>query len=512
MPNARLTLLSAKLPPQEIELHRHASIGRAPDNSISIDDRMISQYHALIERRGDSFHLTDLGSTNGTLINGDPLTVERQLQNGDQILVGGVASIEFLYDGEWSQLQELSPDTNTENPIEIQRDPTSEVPIAHTDEGRRTFPALMLGIVIAGIIVAGATVIFVINSLNSTDAGVRILVPETGTTIRGAQAIRVETDGASDIEEVIYFLDGVEIASAEYPPFDATLDPSQLNTKLRNVSSGSHILTATIQHRNGKREPQSDTILLAFDMNTEPRGGDHVTESTNVPSAENTAPSDAADLASLARNLAATISGKGWYEFDRQFTDEIRRRTADYRIDVMGDASRYRRQVGNAFNSKGLPPAVGFVLAIAESRFRENGLDSGSNETIGFWQVPRQIALEQGYISSDESPIALKDPKRSAEIAAAYMNDLVNAFGGIDAFMYAVACYGIPLSQAAAVRTRLEEVDPNASIRRDFSRMVRAGVLPRDATDRVARFFAAGIVAENPRSFGLASAPLSSLY
>jgi hypothetical protein len=217
-------------------------------------------------------------------------------------------------------------------------------------------------------------------------------------------------------------------------------------------------------------------------------------------------------LASLARNLAATISGRGWYEFDRQFTDEIRRRTADYRIDVMEDASRYRRQVGNAFNSKGLPPAVGFVLAISESRFRENGSNSKSTDTIGFWQVPRQIALEQGYISSDESPLALKDPKRSAEIAAAYMNDLVNAFGGIDSFMYAVACYGIPLSQAAAVRTRLEEVDPNASIRKDFSRMVRAGVLPRDGTDRVARFFAAGIVAENPRSFGLASSPLSSLY
>lgn len=506
-------LLSAELPPREIELYRHASIGRAPDNSVSIDDRMISQYHALIERRGESFHLIDLGSTNGTLVNAEPVTVERSLQNGDQILIGGIASIQFLYDGELSRLQEPSPDSNAEDSVKLLQNQVSELSSAHTDGVKRASLALTVGMVIAGIIIAGVAVLLVSGSLSNAEAEIRILLPETGTTIRTVQPIRVEAQGTSNIEEVIYLLDGIEIASSEYPPFDATLDPGQLSTKVRNLASGNHILTATIQHRNGKKEPQSDTILLAFEMNTESSGEDHAVESRNgPPNTGTTVPAEAADVASLARNLAATISGKGWYEFDRQLTDEISRRTADYRVDVMEDASRYRRQVGNAFNSKGLPPAIGFVLAISESRFRENALNSKSNETIGFWQVPRQIALEQGYILPDESGIALKDTKRSAEIAAAYMNDLVNAFGGIDSFMYAVACYGIPLRQAAAVRARLEEVDPNSSIRKDFWRIVKAGVLPRDATDRVARFFAAGIVAENPRSFGLASSPLSSLY
>lgn len=88
--------------------------------------------------------------------------------------------------------------------------------------------------------------------------------------------------------------------------------------------------------------------------------------------------------------------------------------------------------------------------------------------------------------------------KRSAEIAAAYINDLVNAFGGMDNFMYAIACYGMPLSQAAKVRARLEEIDPGATDRKDFWRMVRSGVVARDGADRVAKFFAAGIVGENP--------------
>ena len=212
----------------------------------------------------------------------------------------------------------------------------------------------------------------------------------------------------------------------------------------------------------------------------------------------------------LSRNLAATISGKSWYDFDSQFADGIRRSTNSYRVNVTDDASRYRRQIGSAFNSKGLPPAIGFVVALSESRFKEDA--ASADQKIGFWQVPRQIALEQGYITPDESSAALKDVKRSAEIAAAYINDLVNAFGGMDNFMYAIACYGMPLSQAAKVRARLEEIDPNATDRKDFWRMVRSGVVARDGADRVARFFAAGIVGENPQVFGLNGRPLSSLY
>ena len=102
--------------------------------------------------------------------------------------------------------------------------------------------------------------------------------------------------------------------------------------------------------------------------------------------------------------------------------------------------------------------------------------------------------------------------KRSAEIAASYINDLVNAFGGTDQFMYAIACYGMPLAEAARVRARLEEIDPEATDRKNFWRMVKAGVVPRDGAERVAKFFAAGIVGENPQAFGLSSRPLSSLY
>ena len=78
MTNAKLIIFSSDQPEREVELYGEASVGRAPDNSICIDDQAVSQYHAIIERRGDEFWLSDLGSTNGTTINSEPVDTGAQ--------------------------------------------------------------------------------------------------------------------------------------------------------------------------------------------------------------------------------------------------------------------------------------------------------------------------------------------------------------------------------------------------------------------------------------------------
>src|ERR1044072_784566 len=100
MTNAKLIIFLPDQPEREVELYGEASVGRAPDNSICIDDQAVSQYHAIIERRGDEFWLSDFGRTNGTTINSEPVTQERRLHNGDLISVGGTASIAFHSDEE----------------------------------------------------------------------------------------------------------------------------------------------------------------------------------------------------------------------------------------------------------------------------------------------------------------------------------------------------------------------------------------------------------------------------
>jgi pSer/pThr/pTyr-binding forkhead associated (FHA) protein len=65
------------------------TIGRAPDNAIVIDDPSVSSRHAQLELSGETYRLKDLESTNGTRVNGIPVT-ETVLRFDDRIRFGGV--------------------------------------------------------------------------------------------------------------------------------------------------------------------------------------------------------------------------------------------------------------------------------------------------------------------------------------------------------------------------------------------------------------------------------------
>jgi pSer/pThr/pTyr-binding forkhead associated (FHA) protein len=65
------------------------TIGRAPDNAIVIDDPSVSSRHAQLELSGETYRLKDLESTNGTRVNGIPVT-ETALRFDDRIRFGGV--------------------------------------------------------------------------------------------------------------------------------------------------------------------------------------------------------------------------------------------------------------------------------------------------------------------------------------------------------------------------------------------------------------------------------------
>ena len=63
------------------------TIGRRPGNDILLEGEKISRDHAVIRREGRSFRLVDLGSANGTHVNGQ--RIERvELSNGDRIKIG----------------------------------------------------------------------------------------------------------------------------------------------------------------------------------------------------------------------------------------------------------------------------------------------------------------------------------------------------------------------------------------------------------------------------------------
>lgn len=65
-------------------------IGREPDATIQIDARGVSRHHARIVVAHDVATLEDLGSKNGTHVNGRPITTAARLSDGDEINLGAI--------------------------------------------------------------------------------------------------------------------------------------------------------------------------------------------------------------------------------------------------------------------------------------------------------------------------------------------------------------------------------------------------------------------------------------
>jgi adenylate cyclase len=84
---ARLILATAE-GQQAIELRPINSLGRHPNNTIQLLDKIVSKEHCILEQREGFFVLRDLGSLNGTYINGERVRGEQPLRHGDEIALG----------------------------------------------------------------------------------------------------------------------------------------------------------------------------------------------------------------------------------------------------------------------------------------------------------------------------------------------------------------------------------------------------------------------------------------
>src|SRR6187549_3649443 len=71
-----------------VELQLVNGLGRHPANALQLMDKIASKEHAVVELRGSSYVLRDLGSLNGTYVNGERVSGERYLRHGDEIEIG----------------------------------------------------------------------------------------------------------------------------------------------------------------------------------------------------------------------------------------------------------------------------------------------------------------------------------------------------------------------------------------------------------------------------------------
>ena len=65
-----------------------AVLGRSPDADVLLDDPYASMFHLRLTMDGDTMSLADLGTTNGTYVNGRRVTTPVTLNAGDSVQVG----------------------------------------------------------------------------------------------------------------------------------------------------------------------------------------------------------------------------------------------------------------------------------------------------------------------------------------------------------------------------------------------------------------------------------------
>ncbi len=74
-----------------------STVGRHPESDIFLDDITVSRRHVEFRREGETFRVHDVGSLNGTYLNGDRVD-DAALQNGDEVRIGKFRLMFFASD------------------------------------------------------------------------------------------------------------------------------------------------------------------------------------------------------------------------------------------------------------------------------------------------------------------------------------------------------------------------------------------------------------------------------
>ncbi len=92
----RLIVRRGPQPNQTYDLNKDIiTLGRDITNDIVINDPEVSRHHMRLTRGAGGFTLEDLGSTNGTFVNGQRLTGAKPLNNGDMIGLGETVTLGY---------------------------------------------------------------------------------------------------------------------------------------------------------------------------------------------------------------------------------------------------------------------------------------------------------------------------------------------------------------------------------------------------------------------------------
>jgi len=314
MNSAKLIIRSQGQPDQEVRLAGGASIGRAFDNSVRVDVDGVSRYHAIIEQKADGFWLSDLGSRNGTTINGVAVSSDRKLKSGEYLNLGGTATLQFRIEN-----GSLAAEPSKTGGAQAANDP-SAASSQETSSGVKRALLIGLGIV---VVVVGVFVIAQLVSSSGSRSDSRKAEVTAGSG-GGAANPQLPDSGKSG---------GGTTGNAN----DAAAAAGAAKAAVENADSGD-----------------------------------------KTAGAENPGPVDlriTQECQKLA-GLIVNKNGSG-YVFDAAFVADVLKHIDEYRIDMKGPVQTHRFQINKAFGATPLHKVTGYLLAISRSKFKDAPGDPG---------------------------------------------------------------------------------------------------------------------------------------
>ena len=509
MPDVRLKFSGRELTPGE----GVTTLGRTADNTVSFpEDSNVSRYHAEIEARGNEFCLIDLGSSNGTTVNGTKITGETYLKPGDRILLGGSSEIVFDLAGEAEEDEDglASSPAGSVNlpPIDAAASQlpsfASAAPAAPAVASGSNTMLMVAGgaVLIAVVVVAVAGVIYYRSISSACDAKAVIIKPEPGDVIFAPTEIEVDAENSACVAKAVFTIDGEEFASTPDAPFTATLDPKD-HPELADGMD--HNLAIVLIDDDGNKIPQTGEVLLAFETRKVEKPEEKkevVQQQPQMPAGPKGKQVSIIEIQEMSNRLVKQFSGNHTYNVsNKQFLQEVQKRSLEYAQEGYFDrASKYRDQINVAYvREQNLDAPLGYMLAMSRSKF--NPAKQGTNE--GLWQMSMPLVTSQSY-NGQCGAETLSDPAQNcaAKASALYMKALV--FGVFDGdVIYSAAAFGKSPQDAGVWKTTLP------ADRKDVWNSIKTA----PERDQIVKFFAAGIVAENPQKFGLKKdRPISELY
>ena len=134
-------LFAPPLPPVRVETGAEITMGRSPACTLALPSAQASRHHAVVRAEDDAVIVEDLGSTNGTFVNGLRLTGTHRLEAGDRIQVGD-AEVTFCWlETEEDPSQEIASDVTMLSDPSFARAP--EVQVLQGDLNKIPFFAVL---------------------------------------------------------------------------------------------------------------------------------------------------------------------------------------------------------------------------------------------------------------------------------------------------------------------------------------------------------------------------------